>query len=74
MLDLKSKSQFLSAKFSFYIMQTYSKNPMKNSKRRKETHSHRNPQKATAWYFNILAKTSLPIIWCSLVSTLQEKT
>ena len=45
MLDLKSKSQFLSAKFSFYIMQTYSKNPMKNSKSRKETHSHRNPQR-----------------------------
>ena len=26
-------------------MQTYSKNPMKNKKRRKETHPHHNPQR-----------------------------
>ena len=45
MLDLKSKSQFLTVKFSFFIMQTYSKNPMKNNKRKKETHPHHNPQR-----------------------------
>ena len=43
MLGLKSKSQFLTVKFSFFIMQTYSKNPMK--KRRKETHPHHNTQR-----------------------------
>ena len=52
MLDLKSKSQ-LSLKFSFFIQQEYAKNPMKNNKRRKETHPPPTP-KATAWYFNIL--------------------
>ena len=36
MLDLKSKSQFLTGKFSFFIMQTYSKNPMKDNERRKK--------------------------------------
>ena len=36
MLDLKSKSQFLTVKFFFFIMQTCSKNPMKNNKRRKK--------------------------------------
>ena len=45
MLGLKSKSQFLTVKFSFFIMQTYSKNPMKNNKRRKETHPHHNTQR-----------------------------
>ena len=52
MLDLKSKSQ-LSLKFSFFIQQEYAKNPMKNNKRRKETHPPPTP-KATAWYFHIL--------------------
>ena len=36
-LDLKTKLQ-LSLKFSFFIQQEYAKNPMKNNKRRKETH------------------------------------
>ena len=43
MLDLKTKSQ-LSLKFPFFIQQEYAKNPMKNNKRRKETHSRLPPQ------------------------------
>ena len=38
MLDLKSKFQFLIVKFSFFIQQKYAKNPLKNNKRKKETH------------------------------------
>ena len=53
MLDLKSKSQFLTVKFSFFMMQKYSKNPMKNNKRGKETHPPP-PPTPKAWYFNIL--------------------
>ena len=47
MLDLKSKSQ-LSLKFSFFIQQEYAKNPIKNNRRRKETHPPPTP-KATAF-------------------------
>ena len=62
MLDLKSKSQ-LSLKFSFFIQQEYAKNPIKNNKRRKETHPPPTP-KAMCLIFQY-SKTSLPIIWFS---------
>ena len=50
MLDLKSKSQFLLVKFSFFIKQKYAKNPMKNNTRWKEINLH--PPKGLSLIFH----------------------